>query len=99
MMISHDDGAIILDPAASYGDRETDLAMTALFGGFPRAFYEAYSTEWPLPPGATARRPLYTLYHLLNHATVAMTPRRQRQSPRYCAESQDNWSRAREREA
>ncbi len=58
---------VIFDPAVYYGDRETDLAMTYLFGGFGRAFYAAYAAEWPLPAGAERRVDVYNLYHLLNH--------------------------------
>ena len=63
-------GPVIFDPAAYYGDREADLAMTELFGGFPRAFYEAYEAELPLSPGYPARKTLYNLYHLLNHLNL-----------------------------
>lgn len=58
---------VIYDPAVYYGDRETDLAMTELFGGFPDAFYAAYRQEWPLDPGYETRKTLYNLYHILNH--------------------------------
>ena len=67
------DGAgrpVIFDPAVYYGDRETDLAMTRLFGGFGRAFYEAYLHAAPLPPGHEIRAELYNLYHVLNHANL-----------------------------
>ena len=57
----------IYDPAVYYGDREADLAMTRLFGGFGDAFYSAYQAEWPLAAGWEARVDLYNLYHLLNH--------------------------------
>jgi protein-ribulosamine 3-kinase len=57
----------IFDPAVYYGDRETDLAMTRLFGGFGPAFYAAYEAAWPLDAGAGTRRTLYNLYHVLNH--------------------------------
>lgn len=57
----------IFDPAVYYGDRETDLAMTELFGGFPSRFYAAYNESWPLDPGYTTRKTLYKLYHILNH--------------------------------
>jgi protein-ribulosamine 3-kinase len=60
----------IFDPAAYYGDRECDLAMTELFGGFPADFYAAYRTSWPLDEGYTYRRDLYNLYHILNHANL-----------------------------
>jgi fructosamine-3-kinase len=57
----------LIDPAVAYGDRELELAYTALFGGFPAAFYRAYQEAWPLPDGWQERRGLYDLYHLLNH--------------------------------
>ena len=61
---------VIYDPATYYGDRETDIAMTELFGGFPPSFREAYETAWPLDPGYVRRRPLYQAYHLLNHLNL-----------------------------
>jgi protein-ribulosamine 3-kinase len=60
----------IYDPAVYHGDREADLAMTELFGGFGPTFYRAYEHAWPLPPGADIRRELYNLYHVLNHANL-----------------------------
>ena len=64
------EGPSIFDPAVYYGDRETDLAMTRLFGGFGRSFYEAYEAEWPIPPGHEQRNDLYQLYHVLNHLNL-----------------------------
>ena len=61
---------VIFDPAVYYGDRETDLAMTRLFGGFGRRFYEAYEASWPLEPGHGPRQRLYQLYHVLNHLNL-----------------------------
>jgi protein-ribulosamine 3-kinase len=61
---------VIFDPAVYYGDREADLAMTRLFGGFGRGFYQAYESEWPLDDGATQRVTLYNLYHVLNHLNL-----------------------------
>jgi fructosamine-3-kinase len=61
---------VIFDPAVYYGDREADLAMTRLFGGFGTRFYEAYDAEWPPDPGADARADLYNLYHALNHLNL-----------------------------
>ena len=58
---------VIYDPAAYFGDREADLAMTELFGGFPESFYAAYREAWPLPPEYQTRKTLYNLYHVLNH--------------------------------
>ena len=62
---------VLYDPAVYYGDRETDLAMAELFGGFSPLFFEAYWGAWPMSPGYRyVRRPLYQLYHLLNHARL-----------------------------
>ena len=58
---------VVFDPAVYYGDREADIAMTRLFGGFGPRFYAAYQAEWPLDPAAGTRRTLYNLYHVLNH--------------------------------
>jgi protein-ribulosamine 3-kinase len=61
---------ILFDPAICYGDRECDIAMTELFGGYPADFYTAYCSAWPLDPGYASRRDLYNLYHVLNHANL-----------------------------
>ena len=58
---------VIFDPAAYYGDREADVAMTYVFGGFGSDFYQGYEYEWPLPEGHQQRRTVYNLYHILNH--------------------------------
>jgi protein-ribulosamine 3-kinase len=60
----------IFDPASYYGDRECDLAMTELFGGYPADFYDAYRATYPLDAGYATRRDLYNLYHILNHANL-----------------------------
>lgn len=69
-LVDTDGGAVLIDPAAYYGHREADLAMTELFGGFPARFYDAYAEAWPLQPGYRERVSLYNLYHLLNHANI-----------------------------
>ena len=61
---------VIFDPAVYYGDRESDIAMTRLFGGFGAAFYEAYEARAPLAPGHHERCLLYQLYHVLNHLNL-----------------------------
>jgi fructosamine-3-kinase len=61
---------IFFDPALYYGDRETDLAMTELFGGFSREFYQHYHNIFPLDDGYAQRKTLYNLYHILNHANL-----------------------------
>jgi fructosamine-3-kinase len=58
---------IIYDPALYFGDREVDIAITELFGGFPAQFYQAYDLAFPLDPGYKQRKTLYNLYHILNH--------------------------------
>ena len=63
-------GPVVFDPAVYYGDREADLAMTELFGGFPREFYDAYDASFPRPAGYEKRKHLYNLYHLLNHLNL-----------------------------
>ena len=60
----------MFDPAVYYGDRETDIAMTELFGGFTSSFYGGYQTIWPLDSGYESRKHLYNLYHLLNHLNL-----------------------------
>lgn len=65
-----DSSPVIFDPAVYYGDRETDIAMTKLFGGFGAAFYEAYEETWPMAAGHAEREPLYQLYHVLNHLNI-----------------------------
>lgn len=62
--------ASVFDPASYRGDRETDLAMARLFGGFPEAFFLGYNEEWPLAEDWQSRTDLYNLYHLLNHANL-----------------------------
>ncbi|MEA5507460.1 fructosamine kinase family protein [Halotia wernerae UHCC 0503] len=58
---------VIFDPATYFGDREVDIAMTELFGGFPAAFYQGYNEVFPLDAGYEKRKTLYNLYHILNH--------------------------------
>ncbi len=64
---SADGTPVIYDPATYYGDRETDLAMSELFGGFPEPFHTGYDEVWPRDSGYPVRRDLYQLYHVLNH--------------------------------
>jgi fructosamine-3-kinase len=61
---------VVYDPACYFGDSDADLAMTELFGGFDRAFYEAYRGCRPAVPGYAVRRDLYNLYHVLNHLNL-----------------------------
>jgi len=61
---------MLIDPALYYGWREADLAMTRLFGGFPKIFYDAYNEAWPLEHDWQQRFDIYNLYHLLNHLNL-----------------------------
>jgi fructosamine-3-kinase len=61
---------VIFDPAVYRGDRDADLAMSELFGGFPTAFYAAYRAAWPPAEGYEQRKTLYNLYHVLNHLNL-----------------------------
>lgn len=63
-------GPVIYDPAVYFGDREVDLAMSELFGGFPPTFYQGYQQAYPLDAGYERRKTLYNLYHILNHLNL-----------------------------
>lgn len=65
--VTEDGEPVIFDPATYYGDREVDLAMSTLFGSFPKEFYQAYEAAYPLSPGYERRKQLYNLYHIINH--------------------------------
>lgn len=69
---SYDDTGkpVLFDPAVYYGDRETDFAMTELFGGFSNDFYSAYRHEYPIDSGYNVRKEIYNLYHVLNHLNL-----------------------------
>jgi len=70
VMTGSDGSAWLIDPAVYVGHAEADIAMTELFGGFPRKFYAAYREAGFLPPGYCDRRELYNLYQLLNHLNM-----------------------------
>lgn len=67
---TRDGETVIYDPAVYFADRETEIAMTELFGGFAPAFYDAYNEAWPLDRGYSLRKDLYNLYHILNHCNL-----------------------------
>jgi protein-ribulosamine 3-kinase len=60
-------GPALVDPACAFADREMELGMMTLFGGFTERCFAAYQEAWPLPSGWRERNGLYQLYHLLNH--------------------------------
>lgn len=61
---------VLFDPAPYYGDREADIAMTELFGGYDAEFYAAYRTAYPMDAGYAKRKAIYNLYHILNHCNM-----------------------------
>ena len=69
-MIDTDGEPWLIDPAVYVGHREADLAMTELFGGFDRSFYDAYRESAGIDPYYSDRRDIYNLYHLLNHLNL-----------------------------
>lgn len=70
MGVADDGSPVIFDPACYYGDREADIAMTELFGGFGADFQDAYNAAWPLDAGYRTRKILYNLYHIINHLNL-----------------------------
>ena len=61
---------VIFDPASWWADNEVDIAMTKLFGGFRKEFYEEYHKFFPLKKGFEKRITIYNFYHILNHANM-----------------------------
>lgn len=69
-IIDENGRACLIDPAVYYGNREADLAMTKLFGGFSQEFYNNYNDYFPLQDGYDYRENIYKLYHVLNHLNL-----------------------------
>lgn len=69
-IVSEEGKACLIDPAAYYGNREVDLAMSTLFGGFSPEFYSSYNEEFPLIDGWKERLEIYNLYPLLIHLNL-----------------------------
>ena len=61
---------VIFDPASWWADNEVDIAMTKLFGGFRKEFYEEYHRFFPIRNGFEKRIIIYNFYHILNHANM-----------------------------
>ena len=61
---------VIFDPAFYYGDREADIAMTYVFGGFSADFYASYQNAFPLDEGFAVRKTFYNIYHIINHLNL-----------------------------
>jgi protein-ribulosamine 3-kinase len=60
-------GPALIDPASYYADREMEMGIMTMFGGFSPRFYMAYNEVNPLPADWQERNRLYQLYHVLNH--------------------------------
>ena len=69
-MIAPDGTAALIDPAIYYGHREMDIAMTQLFGGFPKEFYEGYNERYPMEKDWRKRMDYYNLYPLMVHVNL-----------------------------
>jgi len=69
-IVSEEGKACLIDPAVYYGNREVDLAMSTLFGGFSPEFYSSYNEEFPLLEGWKERLDIYNLYPLLIHLNL-----------------------------
>lgn len=69
-MSGPDGKAAIYDPSCYYGHRESDIAMTMLFGGFPNDFYANYNEAYPMEPGWRQRSDIFNLYPLLVHVNL-----------------------------
>jgi protein-ribulosamine 3-kinase len=61
---------VLIDPAVYYGHRSMDLAMTTLFGGFDKEFYDAYHYHFPLPSNYEEQWEICNLYPLLIHLNL-----------------------------
>lgn len=70
VLFANDGQPVVIDPACYWGWPEADLAMCALFGGFPEPFFKAWEERWRPEPGWRDRSPLYQLYHVLNHLNL-----------------------------
>jgi len=70
VLFDQDGKAWLVDPACYYGHSEMDLAMTKLFGKFPKTFYTAYHNIIPQMEGQADRLHLYQLYYLLVHLNM-----------------------------
>ncbi|RYM05412.1 fructosamine kinase family protein [Sporolactobacillus sp. THM7-7] len=70
VMFADEGEPVLIDPSIFFGNREMDIAMSRLFGGFRPDFYQAYLSDYPLDPGWQERMPWYQLYYLLCHLNM-----------------------------
>ena len=69
-VISGINSPVFIDTSCYYGHNEADLALTYMFGGFSNDFYRSYEVYRPLETGSELRKPIYMLYHYLNHLNI-----------------------------
>ncbi|RXJ90880.1 fructosamine kinase [Arcobacter sp. CECT 8983] len=67
VLVDKNEKVYLIDPSVYFAHREVDIAMTHIFGGFTKEFYEAYNEEYPLEQEFETRKEIYNLYHYLNH--------------------------------
>jgi fructosamine-3-kinase len=67
-LVDVDGRSWLIDPAAHGGNREFDLAMMRLFGGFTGDCFAAYAEAYPLEPGWEGRVALHQIAPLVVHA-------------------------------
>lgn len=58
---------MLIDPDVYFGDREFDIGVSTVFGGFDDNFYSAYNKEYPLDEGWQNRIKYYQFFYLLMH--------------------------------
>jgi fructosamine-3-kinase len=69
-VINGKDNPYFIDSACYFGHREIDFALIHMFGGFSDDFIKAYNEKYKLDEGFEQRKPLYMLYHYLNHLNI-----------------------------
>lgn len=66
-MFLEDGSPALFDPSPLYGDREFDIGISTVFGGFSDEFYHKYNEIYPLDYGYELRLEFYRLYLLMLH--------------------------------
>ena len=68
-------GAVLIDPALYFGDREMDLAFILMFNTFGKTFFDAYTKVHPLSEDFyDVKVPLYQIYPFLVHTALYGSP-------------------------
>lgn len=70
LMVDEHGHPCVIDPAVYFGNREVDLAMTQLFGGFDPKYLESYHAAFPLHSNYEERMLVYQLYPLMVHVNL-----------------------------